>query len=218
MAYKAVLFDMDGTVLDTLDDLTDAVNYSLERFGLPRVSREHARANLGNGAAYLVRHCLPQGTDQGRTEELIAFYRAYYDAHCRVRTGPYAGILPLMARLKAAGIRQAIISNKPDPAVQELAAHFFPGLLETAVGESPAVRRKPNPDAVLRAVEQMGLEKADCVYVGDTEVDLQTAKNAGLDCIAVTWGFRDEEQLLAAGAEKLAHSAAELEALLLEQK
>ena len=135
-----------------------------------------------------------------------------------MRTGPYAGILPLMARLKAAGIRQAIISNKPDPAVQELAAHFFPGLLETAVGESPAVRRKPNPDAVLRAVEQMGLEKADCVYVGDTEVDLQTAKNAGLDCIAVTWGFREEEQLLAAGAEKLAHSAAELEALLLEQK
>ena len=214
MRYKAVLFDMDGTVLDTLDDLTDAVNYSLSRFGLPAISREHARANLGNGAAYLVRHCLPEGTDEGLTEELIGFYRAWYDAHCRVRTGPYAGILPLMERLKAAGVKQAIISNKPDPAVQELAAHFFPGLLETAVGESASVRRKPNPDAVLRAVEQMGLQKADCVYVGDTEVDLATARNAGLACIAVTWGFRSEEQLLAAGAEENAHSAEELEALL----
>ena len=214
MRYKAVLFDMDGTVLDTLDDLTDAVNYSLARFGLPEISREHARENLGNGAAYLVRHCLPEGTDETLADQLITFYRAWYDAHCRVRTGPYPGILPLMERLKAAGVRQAIISNKPDPAVQELAAHFFPNLLETAVGESASVRRKPNPDAVLRAVEQMGLEKDECVYVGDTEVDLATARNAGLACIAVSWGFRSEEQLLAAGADRIAHSAEELEAML----
>ena len=214
MRYKAVLFDMDGTVLDTLDDLTDAVNYSLARFGLPEISREHARENLGNGAAYLVRHCLPEGTDEALADQLITFYKPWYDAHCRVRTGPYAGILPLMERLKAAGVRQAIISNKPDPAVQELAAHFFPNLLETAVGESASVRRKPNPDAVLRAVEQMGLEKDDCVYVGDTEVDLATARNAGLACIAVSWGFRSEEQLLAAGADRIAHSAEELEAML----
>ena len=214
MRYKAVLFDMDGTVLDPLDDLTDAVNYSLARFGLPEISREHARENLGNGAAYLVRHCLPEGTDEALADQLITFYRAWYDAHCRVRTGPYAGILPLMERLKAAGVRQAIISNKPDPAVQELAAHFFPNLLEAAVGESASVRRKPNPDAVLRAVEQMGLEKDECVYVGDTEVDLATARNAGLACIAVSWGFRSEEQLLAAGADRIAHSAEELEAML----
>ena len=215
MKYKAVLFDMDGTVLDTLDDLADAVNYSLVQFDLPQVSREHVCANLGNGAAYLVRHSVPPDTEETKVQELIAFYRNWYDAHCRVRTGPYPGILPLMEQLKEAGIRQAIISNKPDTAVQDLAAYFFPGMLETAVGESATVRRKPNPDAVLSAVRQMNLTKDDCVYVGDTEVDLQTAENAGMACIAVSWGFRSEKQLREAGAKTLACDAQELKKLLL---
>ncbi len=210
MAYRGVLWDMDGTVLDTLEDLWAAVNVSLRRFGLPEASMDAVRAGLGNGAAHLISCVCPAA----RREEVLAFYKPWYDAHCNLRTRPSEGILPLMERLKAAGIRQALISNKPDPAVRELARFYFPDLLETAVGESEGVRRKPEPDAVLYAVEQMGLAAGDCVYVGDTEVDLETARRAGMDCIAVTWGFRSREQLLNAGATCLADTAEELEKLL----
>ena len=210
MRYRGVLWDMDGTVLDTLEDLAAAVNVSLRRFSLPEASTEAVRAGLGNGAAHLISCVCPEA----RREEVLAFYKPWYDAHCNIRTRPYPGVLPLMERLRARGVKQAIISNKPDPAVQELAKSYFPGLLDSAVGESPTVRRKPNPDAVLAAVEQMGLAAADCVYIGDTEVDLATAKNAGMACIAVSWGFRSREQLLAAGATALAATAEELEKLL----
>ena len=211
MVFRGVLWDMDGTVLDTLEDLWAAINVSLRRFQLPEASMEKVRAGLGNGAAHLVSVCAPEEA----REAVLAFYKPWYDDHCNIKTGPYPGILPLMERLRARGVKQAIISNKPDPAVQELARSYFPGLLETAVGESETVRRKPNPDAVLAAVRQMGLELADCVYVGDTEVDLATARNAGMACLAVSWGFRSREQLIAAGAERIADTAEELEKLLL---
>ena len=211
MAYRAVLFDMDGTVLDTLEDLWAAINESLRRFSLPGASLEKVRAGLGNGAAHLVSVCAPEEL----RPQVLAFYKPWYDAHCNIATRPYPGILPLMERLRERGVKQAIISNKPDPAVQELARFYFPGLLEAAVGESETVRRKPNPDAVLAAVARMGLCAEECVYVGDTEVDLATARGAGMDCIAVTWGFRSREQLLEAGALRLADTAEELEALIL---
>ena len=213
MKYKAVLLDMDGTVLDTLADLHDSVNASLEHFGLPTISRQTARAALGNGASHLLHVAMP-GQPEELVQQVLAWYLPWYKTHCQVKTQPYAGILPLMERLKEQGMRLAIISNKPDPAVQELAETFFPGLLELAVGESAGVRRKPYPDTVLQAAEQMGLAPSDCVYVGDTEIDIQTAQNAGMDCITVTWGFRDEDQLLAAGATSIAHDAEELEGLL----
>jgi len=216
MRYQAVLFDMDGTVLDTLDDLYDSINHSLAEFSLPRVSREHVRQCLGNGAAYLVKHSVPEGSSPELEAKVLAFYKPWYDAHCLIKTAPYDGILPLMQELKEHGLRLAIISNKPDRAVQELSAAFFPGLLELSVGESPSVRRKPAPDTVLKAAAQIGLPVDQCVYVGDSEVDLQTARNAGMDCISVTWGFRDEPQLLDAGAATLVHMPKELEALLLE--
>ena len=210
MAYRGVLWDMDGTVLDTLEDLWAAVNVSLRQFSLPEASLDAVRAGLGNGAAHLI-SCV---TPEERRQEVLAFYKPYYDAHCNIKTGPYPGILPLMESLRRRGVKQAIISNKPDPAVQELARVYFPGLLDFCVGESEAVRRKPNPDAVLRAVEQMGLPLAECVYVGDTEVDLATAKNAGMACIAVSWGFRSREQLLDAGAIRIASSAEDLASML----
>lgn len=215
MSYKAVLFDMDGTVLDTLADLCNAVNRSLQQFGMPPVTKEKAAQSLGNGAAHLIACCVPEGTPEELRERVLAWYKPWYDAHCRILTRPYEGILPLMGRLRERGIKQAIISNKPDPAVQELAAHFFPGLLETAVGESQLVRRKPDPSAVLAAAERMGLRPEDCVYVGDTEVDLRTARNAGTACILVSWGFRSREQLLAAGGESIADTVPELERLIL---
>ncbi len=210
MLYRGVLWDMDGTVLDTLEDLWAAVNVSLRRFSLPEASLEAVRAGLGNGAAHLISCVAPEE----KREQVLAFYKPWYDAHCNLKTRPYPGILPLMGALRAGGVRQAIISNKPDPAVQELAKSYFPGLLDSAVGESETVRRKPNPDAVLAAVKQMGLTVADCVYIGDTEVDLATARNAGMACIAVSWGFRSRAQLLAAGATQIADTAEELEKLL----
>ena len=217
MKYQAVLFDMDGTVLDTLDDLCDSINHSLAEFSLPNVSREHVRQCLGNGAAFLVSHSIPAGSSPELEANVLAFYKPWYDAHCLIKTAPYEGILPMMQSLKEQGLRLAIISNKPDRAVQELSDAFFPGLLELSVGESPSVRRKPAPDTVLTAASQIGLSVDQCVYVGDSEVDLETARNAGMDCISVTWGFRDEAQLIEAGASVLVRTPEELESLLLRE-
>ena len=175
MKYQAVILDMDGTVLDTLDDLCDSINHSLAEFSLPSVSREHVRQCLGNGAAFLVSHSIPAGSSPELEADVLAFYKPWYDAHCLIKTAPYEGILPMMQSLKEQGLRLAIISNKPDRAVQELSDAFFPGLLELSVGESPSVRRKPAPDTVLTAASQIGLSVDQCVYVGDSEVDLQTA-------------------------------------------
>ncbi len=210
MKYKAVLYDMDGTVLDTLADLTDAVNVSLRRFGLPEQPAAHVRDVLGNGARRLIMGCLPENTDDKTAEAVLAFYKPYYDAHCREKTAPYPGILPLMQRLRGAGVKQAVVSNKPDAAVKELAELFFGGLITSAVGESETVRLKPCPDAVLAAARLMGVEKNECVYVGDSEVDIATARNAGMDCISVAWGFRDEDMLRASGASLIVRSAEEL--------
>ncbi len=217
MKYQAVLFDMDGTVLDTLDDLCDSINHSLAEFSLPQVSRKHVRQCLGNGAAFLVSHSIPAGSSPELEADVLAFYKPWYDAHCLIKTAPYEGILPMMQSLKEQGLRLAIISNKPNRAVQELSDAFFPGLLELSVGESPSVRRKPAPDTVLTAASQIGLSVDQCVYVGDSEVDLQTARNAGMDCISVTWGFRDEAQLIEAGASVLVRTPEELESLLLRE-
>ena len=216
MNWKAVLFDMDGTVLDTLDDLTDSVNRSLAEFGLPIVDPSVVRRNLGNGAAFLIEHCVPPGTPEDLCARVLEFYKPWYDAHCRIHTRPYDGILPLMQDLRERGIRLAIISNKPDPAVQELAAAFFPGMLDVVVGESPGIRRKPSPDTVLEAASRMGFAVEDCVYIGDSEVDIETARNAGMACISVSWGFRDEEMLLSSGASILVRTPGELSERILQ--
>jgi len=216
MRYKAVLFDMDGTVLDTLADLTNAINHTLSDYGMPLLEKRQVAQYLGNGAAYLMSRAVPEGTPDALREEMLRAYQPWYDSHCAILTAPYPGIVPLMKALREAGVKQAVISNKQDTAVKQLAAQHFPGLLETAVGESETVRRKPNPDAVLAALREMGVEKRDAVYVGDTEVDLRTAENAGLACAVVGWGFRTEEQLHEAGARRIFRSAEELQAWLLE--
>ena len=210
MRYKAVLFDMDGTVLDTLRDLTNAVNHILDEYGMPRRSPREVASFLGNGAATLLRKSVPPDTTEDQLAEMLSVYQPWYDSHCAICTAPYPGILALMQSLRAAGVKQAVISNKQDSAVKRLAAEHFPGLLETAVGESATVRRKPNPDAVLAALREMALSPEDAVYVGDTEVDLRTAENAGLACAVVGWGFRTEEELRAAGAGRIFYSAEEL--------
>ena len=218
MRYQAVLFDMDGTVLDTLADLTNAVNHILDEYAMPRRTPREVASFLGNGAARLLSKSVPAGTSEERLAEMLRVYQPWYDSHCAILTAPYPGILTLMKSLREAGVKQAVISNKQDSAVKRLAAEHFPGLLETAVGESAAVRRKPNPDAVLAALREMDVAPENAVYVGDTEVDLQTAENAGLACAVVGWGFRAEDELRAAGAERIFHSAEELGEWLLSDR
>ena len=217
MRFRAVLFDMDGTVLDTLDDLTNAVNHTLSEYAMPLIDRWQAASYLGNGAKYLLSRAVPADTPEILLDEMLRAYQPWYDSHCAILTAPYPGILPLMRALREAGVKQAVISNKQDSAVRQLAEQHFPGLLEIAVGESTTVRRKPNPDAVLAALREMDVDKADAIYVGDTEVDLRTAENAGLACAAVGWGFRTEDQLVDAGAGHVFQNAEELQAWLLEE-
>lgn len=210
MSWKAVLFDMDGTVMNTLEDLCDSVNFSLRHFALPEITLEQTRCFVGNGARRLIEQAVPPGTEKDRIEEILKYYVNYYQAHCLIKTAPYAGVTDLMKKLKKAGIRQVIVSNKPDAATKEIAERFFNGLTEFAIGEREGLRRKPWPDMVDAAVEQLGLKKEECVFVGDSEVDIATAKNAKVDCISVLWGFRDRDALYKAGAGVFAETPEEL--------
>lgn len=214
MKYSAVLFDMDGTILDTLEDMNDSINATLEYFGLEGHSLEDTRRFVGNGAERLVRLSLPQGVDEQGVHTILEHYKAYYNSHSLVKTAEYEGITPMLRRLKAAGMKLAVVSNKPDATVKLLSEELFGGLFESAVGESASVRRKPSPDAVIEAIRNMGESIENCVYVGDSEVDIETARNAGLDCISVTWGFRDRADLIAHGASVLADSVEELEEII----
>lgn len=193
--YRTVIFDLDGTLLNTLDDLADAVNHALSTYNLPVRSTAEVRQFLGNGIRVLVSSAVPEGTDEALFEKVFQCFRAYYVEHCLDRTQPYDGILDVLRVLKVRGVGLAIVSNKLQPAVSELNEHFFKGLIDVAVGESPTVRRKPNPDAVLAALHQLGGDKTMAVYVGDSEVDIETARRANLPCISVLWGFRDEDFL-----------------------
>lgn len=210
MKYRGVLFDMDGTVLSTLEDLTDSVNAALAHFSMPGRSLDEVRCFIGNGAKRLIDLSVPQGTDEELAAQVLDWYKSWYDAHCRIKTAPYEGIIWLLETLKAKGVKLAVVSNKPDRAVKILAEDFFPGLLETAVGESAGIRRKPWPDTVELAMRELGLEKEDCVYIGDSEVDVETADRLPMDCISVDWGFRSREELEKAGAHCIVHTAQEL--------
>ena len=191
-----VLFDLDGTLLDTLDDLTDATNVTMRHFGKPEQSRERMRQIIGGGAFYQITTALAESANGLDIQEVFRYYRMYYDAHSCIKTCPYPHVVDTLAALKKK-YPVGIVSNKPDVVVQELSAKFFPGTY--ALGESPALPKKPAPDMVKKAMECLGVDA--CVYVGDTQVDIETAKNAGVPCLCVLWGFRDKEQLDAAGGK-----------------
>lgn len=214
MHYTSILFDLDGTLLDTLGDLTAAMNRTLTRHGLPERTRQQMRAALGNGARRLMELSVPDGTDGALFETLLAEYNADYAAHCRIETAPYPGVDALLRQLHAQGRKLAIVSNKPDEAVRALRAEFFAGTISIAVGEKTGIRRKPAPDTLLAAMAQLGADPASTVYVGDSEVDIATARAAGLPCISVLWGFRDRDLLEQAGAQQFAADAGELARLL----
>ncbi|MGX8699084.1 MAG: HAD family hydrolase [bacterium] len=201
MDYKAVIFDLDGTLLDTLDDLTDAVNATLAHFSYPAVTREKVRLAVGNGAGVLLQRVLPENATD--FDAVLPWYKAYYAAHSLRKTAPYPGIPELLEKLSADGIPMAVVSNKQDDAVKSLCARFFGGRIAAAIGERPDVRRKPAPDSLLAAMDALGSSPANTIYVGDSEVDLLSAKNASLACASVAWGFREEAFLRAQGANLL---------------
>lgn len=214
---KVAIFDLDGTLLDTLDDLSAAVNQAMAHAGFPTRSRDEVRAFVGNGVERLIRLAVPEGTDEATIRTVLAYFKEQYAAGCRDKTAPYPGVSELLDDLRRRGIRVAVVSNKFDAAVADLCAHYFGDRVEVAVGERPTVRKKPAPDTVFEAMTRLGLspeERQGVVYIGDSDVDIETARQAGIPCISVTWGFRDEEFLQNSGGKEFAHSVNELKNIL----
>ena len=200
MKYKLIIFDLDGTILDTLDDLSDSVNFSLSSMGLPLRTREEVRSFVGNGIRLLIERSVPDGCDVETTVKVFDIFRHHYKDNCCNNTKPYVGIIDLLQNLRSEDIKLAVVSNKADFAVKEIVARYFDGLFDYAAGEKEGIPRKPAPDSVFDALNFFGLEKSDALYIGDSEVDVETAKNAGLEIICVDWGFREAECLKEHGA------------------
>ena len=208
MMKTGILWDLDGTLLATLEDLADGVNYTMTQFGYPTRTLQEVRCFVGNGARRLIERAVPEGAD---VDEVLNVFRTYYDAHCQIKTKPYDGIMEALAEL-GEKYPMAVVSNKPDSAVKSLCAQYFPGLY--AMGESADCPRKPAPDMVFKAMEAIGVER--CIYVGDSEVDVLTAKNAGVPCLSVLWGFRDREEIEAEGGNLFCEPTAQLKEKLEE--
>ncbi len=211
-----IIFDLDGTLLDTLEDLTDSVNYAMEQFQLQTKTIEEVRRFVGNGVAKLIERCIPQGIQNPKYEQILAAFKEHYAKHCEDKTQPYEGIMELLAELSRQGYHMAIVSNKFDGAVKKLNEKYFKDYIPVAIGESATVKKKPAPDTVYQALSELLCDVSHAVYVGDSEVDRQTAGNVPMPCISVTWGFRTRVQLLEAGAKEscMINSPQELPALL----
>ena len=197
--FETYIFDLDGTLLSTLDDLVASTNYALRWAGMPERTVEEVRMFVGNGVKLLMERAIPNGINNPKFEETYAKFREHYMEHNLDTTCPYEGIPELLRELKRRGKKLAIVSNKFYAATQELAKHFFPDTLEVAIGERDSIRKKPAPDTVLEALKQLGASKDNAVYIGDSDVDIMTAKNCDLPCISVLWGFRDKDYLVKHG-------------------
>lgn len=200
MRYKAVIFDMDGTLLNSIEDLTDSINYILEKYDYPTKTLQEVMHMVGSGAAKLVERAIPMGKDNPDFNRILTDYKAYYFDHCNIKTGPYKHILDLLKELKNRDFKMAIVSNKSMNAIEELKNLYFADYIDVAIGVTENLKRKPAPDECLEAIRQMGVEKDECIYVGDSDIDHLTALNTGLKCISCLWGFRTKEELLSAGA------------------
>ena len=201
----AVIFDLDGTLLNTLGDLRAATNHALEVRGLPPHSMEEIRQFIGNGIRLLICRAMPEGTPEAEIDAALDDFKAYYAAHIHDRTVPYDGIPQLLTALRKRGIKVAVLSNKIDSAAQQLIEYFFPGKTDVVFGEHVGVPRKPDPTSCRMVMQRLGVQPEQVLYVGDSGTDMQTAKNAGLYAVGVTWGFRSKEVLLEYGADILVH-------------
>ncbi len=210
MRYQTIIFDLDGTLLNTLDDLAVATNFALAQQLLPPRSTDEVRRFIGNGIRRLIERAVPPATPQAVQEAVFASFNAYYREHCADNTRPYDGTLQLLQELRHAGCKTAIVSNKADYGVQALAAQYFAGCLDAACGERTGIARKPAPDMLLAVMQQLGATPATTIYIGDSDTDLETAKNAGVDCIGACWGFRGRAFLKQHGAKLLADSISDV--------
>ena len=201
MKYKVYIFDMDGTILNTLEDLANALNYSLGTNNYPKRTIDEVRWLVGNGIYKLVERGVPTGTEKADIDRVFKTFKEYYSVHCEDKTKPYENIIEIIKKLRAENCHIAVVSNKADYAVQKLCERYFPNLIDIAVGERENVRKKPAPDSVLEVLKKLNADKSTAVYIGDSEVDIQTAKNADMDSIIVTWGFREKAYLLENGAK-----------------
>ena len=212
MPYSTYIFDLDGTLLDTLGDLAASVNYAMSTHHLPEHSVDEVRMMVGNGVRKLMERAIPDGAANPYFDETFAIFRHHYMEHQLDTTRPYDGIIETLQELKRRGCRTAVVSNKFDAATKSLCNHFFSGLVDVAIGENEAagIHKKPAPDTVFEAIRLLGVSREEAVYVGDSDVDIATAQASGIPCISVLWGFRNREFLIAHGATKLIGSPTEL--------
>lgn len=208
--YKTYIFDLDGTLLDTLNDLHASCNYALRTHGMPERSLEEVRQFVGNGVKKLMERAIPNGLDNPLFEDTLQTFRQHYLLHNLDTTLPYPGIMEMLQQLKAQGKRIAVVSNKFYAATQDLCKHFFGDTIQVAIGEREDIKKKPAPDTVLEALRQLQVTRQDAVYVGDSEVDVETARNSGIPCISVLWGFRSKSFLLSHGATTFIETPNEL--------
>ena len=201
--YKTYIFDLDGTLLSTLADLAASTNYALRTHHMPERSLDEVRRFVGNGVKKLMERAIPDGLNNPLFEDTFATFRQHYMQHNLDTTQPYPGIMQLLEQLKAEGKNIAVVSNKFYAATRELCRHFFGDLVPVAIGEREDIRKKPAPDTVIEALRELGVDKEGAIYIGDSDVDIKTAKNSGMPCVSVLWGFRDKEFLLEHGATTL---------------
>ena len=204
------IFDLDGTLLYTLEDLTDSTNYALEKFNYSKCTIEQVREYVGNGVYKLIERAMPLGAENPDFKQCLETFKSHYKENMYNKTRPFDGVLEMLEELKNRKIHIAVVSNKFDAAVKELCSHYFSNLVDTAAGESSNIRKKPAPDSVLAVMKYFCAKPEECVYIGDSEVDIQTAKNAGIDCISVNWGYKDTDFLLAHNASVVVSSCNEL--------
>lgn len=208
--YTLAIFDLDGTLLNTLNDLAASVNAALAACALPPRTTDEVRSFVGNGIRRLIDRSVPKGTEKDLTDDVFARFKEHYALHCADRTAPYDGIIALLEALRARGIKTTVVSNKADFAVKELCSRYFDGLLDEAIGEREGIKIKPAPDSVNEVLSRLGVSPENAVYIGDSDVDIQTAKNACMDCISVCWGFRSKDFLHENGAEVIAERPEQL--------
>lgn len=210
MKYKTIIFDLDGTLLNTLDDLAASVNFALRKCGMCERTKDEVRRFIGNGVRVLMKRSVPQGTSDEEYMSAYNAFTAHYAENSHNMTAPYSGIIEMLKELKNCGYKLAIVSNKIDFAVKDLCDEFFDGIIDVAIGDSEDTANKPAPDMVYKAIKELDAERESCIYVGDTDVDLETASNSGMDCITVSWGFRTRAELENYGAEMIADTPADI--------
>lgn len=205
--YNTVIFDLDGTLLDTLEDLCDSTNFALSKFGYPTRTLPEVRSFVGNGIGVLIEKALPCGKADPYYGQVLEAFKSHYAVNCNNKTHAYDGIHKVLFLLKEAGYKLAVVSNKVDSAVKELCKLYFGDTIHIALGETPDIKKKPSPDSVKAVMLALGSTEDETVYIGDSEVDILTARNAGIDCISVSWGFRDKKTLTEAGAQIILDTA-----------